>query len=204
MYPVSSHLLRLSYALMYILLRDRVSLYVRLIYIYIGLRSCNPSTRTYAYVHGTEETCARVYTHNSSRDTYHRIERRQPGNRGRQVPTPLPSCRHPLLPLFFSFPSFCRNVNPTKQKQRGVHRSPRDPCFRRPRTRSRRSFVHPIAPFTALPRRSPGWKRSTMKKRILPYTYVSLSLSLQFPSASILGNELSTRINQTYSIDKKI
>lgn len=88
MYPISSHLLRLSYALMYILrlaMRPRffARLYVRLIctriyiYVYIrGPRSCNPSTRTYAYVHGTEEACMRIYTHNSSRDTYHRIERR--------------------------------------------------------------------------------------------------------------------------------
>lgn len=161
MYPVRSHLLRLSYALMYILrlaTRPRffARLYVRLIYMYINIyiyihtyAACvcvipRRHARTY-YTYTERKRRVFVYTRTTRREI--RIIGSNDGSRGTGAGK---SQRlsllvaHPLLFLFFSFPSFCRNVNPTKQKQRGVHRSPRDPCFRRPRTRSRRSpFLRP-------------------------------------------------------------
>lgn len=108
----------------------------------------------------------RVYTRTTRREI--RIIGSNDGSRGTGAGK---SQRLSLLvahpPLFF-----CRNVNPTRQKQPGVHRRrSRDPCFRRPRTHSLRAALPFFVPSSVRLLRLLhfqdailGKKRSTTKK----------------------------------------
>lgn len=126
--PVRSHLY-VSYALIHIarfFTRDACLCITYILYMRVP-----PSPYTFS-------KAARVHARTSRREI--RIIGSTDGSRGtgagksKRLSLLVANPRRPATPGTFLF---CRNVNPTRQKQRGVHRRrPRDPCFRQPRTRS--------------------------------------------------------------------
>lgn len=165
MYPVSSHLLRLSYALMYILrlaMRPRffARLYVRLIciriyiYVYIRVRVIPRHARTRTYTERKKRVC--VYTRTTRREI--RIIGSNDGSRGTGAGKSQRLSLLVAIPFFFFSFLFLLFVATSTQRSKNSegYTGRLGILVFVGLERALRSFVHPIAPFTALSRRSSG------------------------------------------------